>query len=131
MNKILLNLIVLLHLLFVLFVIITPFIGNNYFLLLHAIVIPFMMAHWYINDNSCFLTIMEKQIRYSIYGELPESEMCFSYKLIAPIYDFKKNHDDTSDFIYLITIILWLISIFRLFSNWKNGKLSKLEDLMK
>ena len=91
MNDILLNFIVLLHLLFVLFVVITPFIGNNYFLLMHSIVIPFVMAHWYLNDNTCFLTVMETSFRYKLYGKIPDPNNCFSYRLIAPIYDFRKN----------------------------------------
>jgi hypothetical protein len=112
------------------FVVITPFIGNNYFLIIHAIIVPFMMAHWYTNDNNCALTIMEKKIRKNLYGEEPNPNECFTYNLIAPIYDFKKNNHDMSTIIYIITFCLWGVSLFRLYSNYKNGKLSKLEDLM-
>lgn len=130
MNEILLYLIVVLHFIFVMFVVITPFIGNNYFLIIHAIIVPFMMAHWYTNDNNCALTIMEKKIRKNLYGEEPNPNECFTYNLIAPIYDFKKNNHDMSTIIYIITFCLWGVSLFRLYSNYKNGKLSKLEDLM-
>ena len=130
MNELILDLIILLHFAFVLFVVLTPFIGNNYFLVLHAITVPFMMAHWVTNDNTCALTVMEKQIRYNLYGEPPDPNDCFTYKLIAPVYDFKKNNSDSSGFIYLITIILLLITLFRLYSNYKEGKLCKLEHLI-
>jgi hypothetical protein len=130
MNEIILYLILILHLAFVVFIVITPFIGNNYFLLLHAIIVPFMMAHWYTNDNNCALTLMEKKIRHNIYGEEPDPNDCFTYNLIAPIYDFKKDHNDMSLTIYLITFGLWGYTLFRLYKNYKEGKLSKLEDLV-
>ena len=129
-NQMFLNLIITIHLIFVVFVIVTPFIGNNYFLILHAITIPFMMAHWYLNDNNCALTIMEKQLRQSIYGEIPDPDDCFTHNLISPIYDFKKNNQDISLYIYIITIALWSYSCSRLYINWTNGRLSRLDDMI-
>jgi hypothetical protein len=89
-----------------------------------------MVAHWLANDNNCVLTVMEKQIRYNLYGTIPDPEDCFTYNLIAPVYDFKKNNADMSGFIYVITISLWLFTLYRLYSNYMNGKLSKIEDFM-
>jgi len=131
MNEFVLQIIILLHIVFVLFIVITPFIGNNYFLLLHFIIVPFMMLHWYVNDNNCALTLVEKSIRYKLYGKLPDPTECFTYRLIAPVYDFKKNNDDLSTFIYIVTIALWMYSATRLYLNYRNGKLSSLEDLMR
>ncbi len=131
MNDILLNFIVVLHIFFIIFVIITPFIGNNYFLLIHSIVIPFIMLHWYANDNTCCLTLMESNIRHHLYGEYPNPNNCFTYKLIAPIYDFQKDNSDSTYPIYIVTIVLWLISLSKLYLNWSNGKLSSIEDLLR
>jgi len=130
MNEAMLYLIIILHFAFVVFVVVTPFIGNNYFLLLHAIIVPFMMAHWYTNDNNCALTLIEKKIRYNLYGVEPDPNDCFTYNLIAPIYDFKKNNNDFSSVIYLITIGLWAYTLLRLYKNYQDGKLCKLTDLM-
>jgi hypothetical protein len=130
MDELMLYIIVILHFLFVMFVVITPFIGNNYFLLLHAIAIPFMVLHWYMNDNNCALTLMEKHIRYNLYGYIPEPDECFMHRLIAPVYDFKKNNDDMSTFIYIVTFSLWFYTLYRLYSNFMDGKLSKLQDLL-
>jgi hypothetical protein len=130
MNEFMLYLIVVLHFVFVMFVVLTPFIGNNYFLLMHAIIVPFMMAHWYTNDNNCALTMMEKKIRLNLYGEDPDPNDCFTFNLIAPVYDFKRNNNDMSTIIYIVTFCLWGYTLIRLYSNYKNGKLSKLEDLM-
>lgn len=130
LNEALLDLIVILHFIFVLFILLTPFVGNNYFLILHAIVVPFMMAHWVMNDNNCALTLMEKQLRKTVYGKEPDPDDCFTYNLIAPVYDFKKNNGDLSVFIYLATIMLWFVTLYRLYGNWSDGKLQRLEHIL-
>jgi len=130
MNELVLYMIVVLHFIFVLFVVLTPFIGNNYFLLLHAIIVPFVMLHWYTNDNNCALTMMEKKLRKNIYGEEPDPNDCFTYNLIAPVYDFKKNNNDMSTIIYIVMIALWGYTLLRLYNNYMDGKLASLRDLM-
>ena len=130
MDKLILDIIILLHTLFVLFIIITPFIGTNYFLLMHIIVVPFMLLHWYCNDNTCCLTLMETQLRYKIYGKLPDPEDCRSYKIVAPVYDFKKNNMDIDTFLYSVSILLWSGSVYKLWKNYKNGRFSSLRDLV-
>lgn len=129
-NEILLDIIVFIHFIFVLFMVLTPFIGNNYFLILHAIVTPFIMAHWYLNDNNCALTIAEKFVRQSINGTDTDPNDCITYNLIAPVYDFKKNNSEFTEFIYIATFVLWFISLYRLYYNWKTGKLNKLEHIV-
>lgn len=124
------NLIVVLHFIFILFVVLTPFIGNNYFLILHAITVPFMMAHWYLEDNRCALTMMEKKARHIINGVEPDQDDCFMYNLIAPVYDFNKKYKEHSMSLYIITIVLWLITLTKLYENWKNGKLRRLEHIV-
>lgn len=88
------------------------------------------MAHWYLNDNNCALTLMEKQVRYQLYGKTPDPAECFTYNLIAPVYDFNKNNSDMSSFIYTVTILLWLVTCYRLYSNYKNGKLNHIRHLV-
>ena len=130
MNELVLYMIVVLHFIFVLFVILTPFIGNNYFLMLHAIIVPFVMLHWYTNDNNCALTMMEKKLRKNLYGEEPDPNDCFTYNLIAPVYDFKKNNNDMSTIIYIVMFALWGYTLLKLYNNYMDGKLSSLHDLM-
>ena len=129
-NEAMCNLIVVLHLIFVLFIVLAPFIGNNYFLILHSIVVPFMMAHWYTNNNNCALTVIERNIRKNMNGVETDPDDCFTHNLIAPVYDFKKNNADFTTFIYLITFILWFISLYKLYDNRRNGKLQRLEHLI-
>jgi hypothetical protein len=129
MNRIILDTIVLLHFIFILFVVLTPFIGGNYFLLLHAIIVPFIVFHWIINNNTCALTIAERAVRKQLYGTNPSDDDCITYKLIAPVYDFNKNNISMSNMIYVIILGLWGITLFRLYSNYSNGKLSNMNDL--
>lgn len=130
MDKLILDFIILLHIFFILFIVITPFMGSNYLLLMHAVTVPFMLLHWYLNDNTCCLTLIESQLRYKIYGKYPIPEDCISYKIIAPIYDFKKNNRDIDTFLYTLSIILWCGSVYKLWRNHKEGKFSSLSDLV-
>lgn len=131
MSRIILWLITLLHILFILFVVIIPFTNSNYLLLLHAVTVPFMMFHWIINDNTCALTLAEHYVRKKLYGTKSKKEETFMAGLIEPIYDFKENHKNFSDIIYVITIILWLISTSKLYFKYRSGEISSFHDLMK
>ncbi len=129
MHQTILTVIIVLHVAFILFVILTPFIGDERLLILHIITIPFMMAHWYVNDNTCALTLLENHVRYRLNGEKPKDDEIFMYKLIAPIYDFKKNNDDISGLIYIITIGLWLFACYKLYSSAKSKNVKRLQDI--
>ncbi|AYV76916.1 MAG: hypothetical protein Barrevirus3_36, partial [Barrevirus sp.] len=108
-----------------------PFTNMNYFLMLHAIFLPFIMLHWVCNDNTCVLTVIEKSLRKKIYGENNKDveDSCITCKLIEPVYDFRKNYATFSTIIYTITIILWLISVSKLAYKYNVGEISSYEDL--
>jgi hypothetical protein len=128
LDNLLLGFITFLHIVLILLVVLIPFIGNNYLLLLHTIFLPFVVLHWYINDNTCCLTLMEQQLRYNINGTMPDNTQCISYKIIAPVYDFANDYDSYSNLIYIITFVLWSISLSKLICRIKNGKISSLYD---
>jgi hypothetical protein len=128
-NYSILFLISVLHLLIIFFVICVPFSNNNYLLLLHIIIVPFIILHWYLNNNSCSLTIIEKFIKDKSEGQINCDDDYFSYKLIAPIYDFKKNTKDFSNFTYIITIGLWFVSIYSIICKIKNKEINTFFDL--
>ena len=128
MHTIILRLITLIHVIFVLFLVLTPFIGTNYLLLLEAIFIPFMMLHWIFNDNTCVLTLIESHVRKSIYGDKYKPDDCITRKLINPVYDFKKDNKSFSKTIYGVTTILWLITLAHIYYRWHSGKISNYTD---
>ena len=128
LKNILLKLITFIHILFVLFIILTPLSNSNYFLLLHAIMVPFIIFHWICNDNTCILTLIERKLRKEITGK--DDEDCITCQLIEPIYDFKKNNQSLSTFIYCTTISLWLISALKLYYKYHTGSITSLRDLV-
>lgn len=130
MSKILLVIIIMAHIAFIMFVLLTPLVGNEQLLILHVITVPFMMAHWYVNDNTCALTLLENHIRTKLTGVVPDNDETFMYRLIAPVYDFKKNNDDMSTIIYVITISMWLIACYRLYAIAKDKKVSNIKDFI-
>lgn len=129
MNEIFLQIITFIHILIILFIVIVPFTNSNYFLLLHAVVVPFIIIHWILNDNTCVLTVLEKNIRENLYGVIPKQDECFTCQLIEPIYDFKKNYESMSTAIYIITITLWAVSVYKLYAKWKCGEIKSFSDL--
>ncbi len=129
LSAIILRIITFLHLLFVLFVVFTPFMSSNYFLLLHAVFVPFMMLHWLCNDNTCALTIIERKLRERLYGTKIDDNECFTCRLIEPVYDFKNNYATFSKIIYGLTLGIWSLSLFKLGWRYKHGRIRNWIDL--
>jgi hypothetical protein len=130
-NDSLLILINIIHLIVILFILATPFTNSNYLMILHIIVVPFIILHWLLNNNTCCLTIAEKYIRQSKSGTIIKEDECFTYKLIAPIYDFNKDNQSFSIFIYILTIGVWLISVYKISDKICTGKINSINDLVK
>ncbi len=130
-NDGILLLINILHLIVIIFVVGAPFSNSNYLLFMHVIIIPFIMLHWALNNNSCSLTLMEKFIREKTYGTEVKDDECFTYQFIAPIYDFNKNYEAFSNFTYLATFGLWSVSVYKLFNRIQDNEINKLYDLTK
>ena len=131
MNQFILYLINIFHVIIILFVVLSPFLNINFLLLLHAVVVPFIMLHWMANDNNCILTLIEKKIRMEISGTLPKNSDCFTCRLIEPIYDFKSKNQSSSKFIYIGTILLLLITLFKIGYKFKTGQIRYFTDFYK
>jgi hypothetical protein len=131
MNSFILKLIMFCHILVISFVVLVPFLNNNYLLLLHSIFIPFMILHWVLNDNTCALTLAEQYVREQLTGKPMNKDECFMSHLINPIYDFKADNEDMSSIIYLVTIGLWLTSIGKLYFKYQTGEITCLLDILK
>lgn len=80
------NIIALLHLLFIIFVVTTPFVTDNpFFLLYYCLILFFVMIHWYLNNDTCVLTIIESKLR----GK--KDTETFMGRLIKPIYNISSK----------------------------------------
>jgi hypothetical protein len=97
------NIISILHLLFVIFVVSTPFITDNAFLLLYyCFIISCVIAHWKLNNDTCVLTLIESKLR----GK--KDKYTFMGRLIKPIYNV------TSREVQLTTLALFLYAFFKI-----------------
>jgi hypothetical protein len=91
--------------------------------------IPFMLVHWITNDNTCFLTLVERGYQQKVYNKVDDLA-CFTCNLIEPVYDFKNNYDSVSDIIYMITFSLWFYTIYQLYTKYKNNEIKNYQDLI-
>lgn len=117
------------HLLVVLYVVLTPFINIKFLLGTYLFLIPVMIIHWICNDNTCILTSIEKKIRQES-GDYTDNN-CFTCKIIDPIYNFNDNSDIYSVITYVSTICLWLYSIYVVIGKIKNKEISKFDDMFR
>lgn len=92
-----------LHIAFVLWVLIVPFTQNEPMLVLHLIIIPFLWFHWFLNDDTCALTMMERHLR-----GVP-SDKSFFHNLVSPIYKIQDEHIRTIS--RYASIALWLVTL--------------------
>jgi c-di-AMP phosphodiesterase-like protein len=128
-NDTIIILISVLHILVILFVILIPFSNNDALMFLHVVIVPFIIIHWIYNNNNCCLSVAEKHIRRISHGTKSSTKDTFIYQFIAPIYDFNKNHEQYSAFIYIITLLLWSVSLYNINNNFNSGKINNYNQL--
>jgi hypothetical protein len=114
------------HLLIMLFILMTPFFGSEYYLSLHFLVVPFIMLHWVTNQTVCALTELEKLVRggcaseETIFGKIVDpiyKSESFMGRIIAPFYTFEDWETETLA-VWVGLTALWLITLFKL---WPTG----------
>lgn len=93
----------LLHFLFIAFVVVTPFTNYINILGIHLITIPFLIMHWVLNNDICFLTEVEHKL-----SKKPRNKTFFG-RLIQPVYRFNQQFEKR--LLYTVTIVLWLITL--------------------
>lgn len=86
--------------------IIVPFMKNKDLLEFYSLVIPFLMFHWVMNDDTCALTQLE------MYATGNEKEGTFFGRLVGPVY--RMSDSDADKFVKSLLFILWFIVQFRL-----------------
>ena len=98
------NIISLIHLLFVLYVVLVPFLANTPEILwLHVALLICMLVHWHFNNDVCALTVLE----HFLFPETPRNDL-FIQRMVGPVYQVQ-NRDIT-----LLTYTLLFITLFRL-----------------
>jgi len=100
--QLLANIIAGLHFLLILFMTVTPFVTDHPLALMYYCYISFfIMLHWYTNNDTCVLTIIESKLR----GK--KSNDTFMGKLIKPVYNV------TSREMHILTIGLFIFAILK------------------
>jgi hypothetical protein len=126
----LLTVVTIIHLLVIFFVLVAPFYGNNYLLMIHAIIVPFIMLHWVANDDTCFLTMVELHLMSKINGKPANKNDCISCRIMSPIYNVTNQHAEYTSSIYLVTTLLWLASVGKLYMKYNSGEIKTIMDVM-
>lgn len=116
------KLIQLIHILVRIFIIAVPFIGDEYFLSLHIIIIPFIMLHWLTNQTVCALTELEKMARGgckdedTFFGKIMTpiyKNESFVGTIISPFYTIEDKETEKMA-VWIGLTLLWLITLFKL-----------------
>lgn len=107
MRELLADLISFIHGWILSFVLLVPFIGEMYLVLVNFMFMLGIMAHWYLNSNVCALTLMEKFVR----GVSSDGETFFG-QIFGKVYSVA---NDAPIYWYGI-VFLVIISLIKIFS---------------
>jgi len=101
-----------LHWSFFVWMTVTPFTNNRENLVLHAILCPFLLFHWILNNDTCAVTELEKKI-----SGKTENTQTFVGSIISPIYKFVDKVDvpDDKKITKLTLLLLWVLTIKKLY----------------
>lgn len=100
------NIIFIIHLIFLLWILIVPFTNDRRNLEFYSILIPFIFYHWSVNDDTCALT----QAEMLITGQ--KKDETFMGRLVGPIYKMEEN--EINHLTKTVFFILWGIAQYRL-----------------
>jgi hypothetical protein len=112
-NEIILaNIVRLIHMGIIGFVVVCPFLKKRNWMVdvLHVVSVITLLAHWYLDEDTCFLTFLESMLR-----GIPTNQS-FMYSIVSPIY--KISDESLKSIVVHATPILGLISVMRIMNNW-------------
>lgn len=100
----------LVHLALIGFVVLAPFASDRHAVVAHLLLVPFLWIHWLLNDDTCFLTLVECRLRGL------EQSQSFMHSLVSPVY--KIRDDDLATLSWIASVALWLVSLARVVGNF-------------
>ena len=100
------NIIFLIHFIFLIGIIVVPFTNDRRSLEFYSILIPFIFYHWSVNDDTCALT----QAEMAITGQ--KKEETFMGRVVGPIYKMEEN--EINHLTKTVFFVLWGIVQYRL-----------------
>ena len=109
MNTFIVYLIQFVHLCIILFVLFAPLLPQLPILILHVTFTIGLLIHWFASSDVCCLSVLESYLSGKHYTDT------FIHRFISPIYNI--NELVLSKFIKITTILLCLLSIFKLYTS--------------
>jgi hypothetical protein len=100
------NIIFLIHLIFLLWILVVPFTNNKRNLEFYSMAIPFIFYHWSVNDDTCALTQAE------MYMTGKDKDKTFMGRVVGPIYKMEEN--DVNRLTKSLFFALWTFVQYRL-----------------
>lgn len=100
------NIIFLIHLVFLFWILVTPFMNDRRQLEFYSMIIPFIFYHWSVNDDTCALTQVE------MYMTGKHKDETFMGRLVGPIYKMEEN--DINNLTKTLFFALWSFVQYRL-----------------
>lgn len=87
------------HILIFVSLITLPFVGDDKTTTITLLLLLSILAHWILNNNVCFLTLVEKYVRGT-----PDDEQTFFGRLFGGVYTFGK--DEKVSWLVIIGLII-------------------------
>lgn len=102
-----------LHTALVAFVLAAPFSTDDSALAACVFLLPMLWIHWLLNDDTCFLTIVECRLR----GLQPSQS--FIHRLVSPVYKIRDEH--VRLLAWVGSVGLWVVAVvnFRRLRVWE------------
>lgn len=94
------------HVAFLAFMVAAPFGSSRVGLALHFVLTPFLWLHWLMNDDTCFLTLLEKRVRGV------DDDGSFVHALVGPVY--KIEDADLRAWSWVASFALWMVTAARI-----------------
>ena len=113
------NIIQFIHIIVRIFLVATPFLGNDYYLSLHLFIVPFVLLHWVMNQTVCVLTLLENWLFPNenffdkIFTPIYKNES-FVGAILRPIYTVR-DKDEEKRLVWAGMITLFIITFTRLY----------------
>lgn len=98
------------HIILILYVVFGLYFSNSIpFILLYLMTLFTLYIHWFFNDDSCFLTLLEKKLTNV------SDEESFIKSIVNPIYVIKD--ENISQISKTTVIILFIIGSYKLYNT--------------
>lgn len=101
------------HFFLLIFLLLGWLFSSQNILLIHLLLIPLVILHWWTNSGACFLTQIEHRLsRVSSYTRR-ESQGEFSRSLLAKLFGIELTNRQLAVLIYSCLVLSWMLSLLR------------------